>query len=239
MHEVVHMIASPRNISTAMMYSFARREHTRVIDEPFYAYYLEKTGVPHPGFDEILASQTSNADEVIRILEEKAKKANLFIKNMSQHIEGLDLSFLLNHKILLLIRDPKLQIASFSQVIDQPVMRDIGIKAQFDIYSYLRTHKKKVTLVDAWELLKDPKMILEQMCISLKIPFTERMLNWDAGPIAEDGVWAKYWYLSVHQSTGFKQPEEKDIRLQGPLSKLYEEAKPYYDQLRKKAIKAN
>ena len=34
--------SSPRNISTALMYSFAQREDTSVMDEPFYAYYLKK-----------------------------------------------------------------------------------------------------------------------------------------------------------------------------------------------------
>ncbi|MCP4121608.1 MAG: hypothetical protein GY751_07625 [Bacteroidetes bacterium] len=82
-YDVIHMIASPRNISTAVMYSFARRENTRVIDEPFYAYYLEKTGVPHPGFDEILAALPTSSEVVIETLNEKAKKANLFIKNLS------------------------------------------------------------------------------------------------------------------------------------------------------------
>lgn len=238
MHTVIHMIASPRNISTALMYSFARRDNIRVIDEPFYSYYLEETGVPHPGFDEIVASQSSDPGEVIRTLEAKAAKSDLFIKNMSHHIERLDLSFLLPHRILLLIRDPKLQIASFSQVIDHPVIRDIGIKAQCGIYDYLVSAGRQITVIDAGELLKDPKAILRQTCDRLGIPFTERMLSWDAGPIAEDGVWAKYWYLSVHQSTGFKNREPKEVRLEGELADLYNEAKPYYDQLFDLALKA-
>ena len=238
MHDVIHMIASPRNISTAVMYSFGRRDNTRVIDEPFYAYYLEKTGVPHPGFDEILASQHSDPKDVIQVLEEKAQKANLFIKNMSHHIEELDLSFLLQHKILLLIRDPKLQIASFSKVIDEPILRDIGIKAQYDIYGFLNANAHPVTLIDAGELLHDPEVILSKACQELDIHFTKKMLNWNAGPIAEDGIWAKYWYLSVHQSTGFNEKEVKDVHLTGQLADLYESAKPYYDQLYQHSIKA-
>ena len=36
----IHLISSPRNLSTALMYSFAQREDTRVVDEAFYAYFL-------------------------------------------------------------------------------------------------------------------------------------------------------------------------------------------------------
>ena len=41
--------SSPRNISTAMMYSFAQRPDTIVFDEPLYAHYLRVTGIDHPG----------------------------------------------------------------------------------------------------------------------------------------------------------------------------------------------
>ena len=34
--------SGPRNVSTAMMYSFAQRDDTVVYDEPFYGYYLDK-----------------------------------------------------------------------------------------------------------------------------------------------------------------------------------------------------
>ena len=48
--------SSPRNISTALMYSFAQRSDTKVLDEPFYAYYLTNvnTKVDHPGKREII-----------------------------------------------------------------------------------------------------------------------------------------------------------------------------------------
>lgn len=33
-------------------------------------------------------------------------------------------------------------------------------------------------------------------------------LRWEAGPIPEDGVWAPWWYKSVHESTGFSSPKK-------------------------------
>ena len=40
MSKVICLWASPRNISTALMYSFAQRSDVKVLDEP-YAHYLK------------------------------------------------------------------------------------------------------------------------------------------------------------------------------------------------------
>ncbi|HAW46218.1 MAG TPA: sulfotransferase family protein, partial [Roseovarius sp.] len=44
----IAMWSGPRNLSTAMMYAFAARGDCAVVDEPFYAAYLAKTGLDHP-----------------------------------------------------------------------------------------------------------------------------------------------------------------------------------------------
>jgi hypothetical protein len=41
--------SGPRNVSTALMYSFAQNEAVAVIDEPLYGHYLRVTGADHPG----------------------------------------------------------------------------------------------------------------------------------------------------------------------------------------------
>ena len=37
--------SGPRNISTALMYSFGNRDDFEIIDEPFYSNYLIETGL--------------------------------------------------------------------------------------------------------------------------------------------------------------------------------------------------
>ena len=44
----IAMWSGPRNLSTAMMYAFAARGDCAVWDEPFYAAYLQATGIGHP-----------------------------------------------------------------------------------------------------------------------------------------------------------------------------------------------
>ena len=81
--------SSPRNISTAMMYSFAQRPDTIVFDEPLYAHYLRVTGIEHPGKEEILASQENDGEKVVRkiILGEYEKQVVFFKQiNLSKNV---------------------------------------------------------------------------------------------------------------------------------------------------------
>ena len=64
----IAMWSGPRNISTAMMRAWENRGDTAVTDEPFYAHYLQATGVNHPGREEVLASQSTDAVEVAAML---------------------------------------------------------------------------------------------------------------------------------------------------------------------------
>ncbi len=63
---ILNFISGPRNISTAMMYSFAQRKDTVVVDEPFYAFYLLNNEVNHPGKDEIIKSMEGDPVKVMR-----------------------------------------------------------------------------------------------------------------------------------------------------------------------------
>ncbi len=62
------------------------------------------------------------------------------------------------------------------------------------------------------------------------------MLSWKKGARAEDGVWAKYWYNSIHNSTGFKAYEPKYKPFPVELKPLLQECSPYYNQLKELAI---
>jgi hypothetical protein len=63
------MWSGPRNVSTAMMRSWENREDTIVVDEPFYAAYLLRTGIDHPGRQTVIASQPTDPPEVVAALQ--------------------------------------------------------------------------------------------------------------------------------------------------------------------------
>src|SRR5437868_13818576 len=88
---VIHLISGPRNISTALMYSFAQRGDIKVIDEPFYAFYLILTGLEHPGKDKILKTLEPNPEKVFTQIQNLEQEyGNVFIKNMGHHLQGFD-----------------------------------------------------------------------------------------------------------------------------------------------------
>ena len=85
-------------------------------------------------------------------------------------------------------------------------------------------------------LLKNPELILSKLCKILDVSFDEKMLEWKKGARKEDGVWAKYWYKNIHNSTGFLPYAKKAITLTGSNAELAEECLPYYKFLTAKSI---
>jgi len=63
------------------------------------------------------------------------------------------------------------------------------------------------------------------------------MLSWAPGPRPEDGVWAKYWYKSVINSTGFKAPPTTRPVISGEHAALYAQSLPLYEQLKARKLK--
>ena len=222
------------------MYSFAQRSDTLVIDEPFYGYYLKHISkIEHPGHQEIIDSMPTAFDQVIADVNSLGKENEIvFLKNMAHHLSLEELDRIPRCRNVLFIRDPKEIIRSFSKVIEQPTMKDIGIRIHLEMLEHLTSLKSNPLVLDALELLKDPKNTLRTLCKELQIPFDISMLSWSAQARQEDGVWAKYWYKNVHMSTGFKLYEEQDFSLPPYLQDLYNEALPYYLELRKYALNA-
>lgn len=231
----INLWSSPRNISTALMYSFAQRPDTTVVDEPLYAYYLAntKSEAEHPGVPEIMASQSADGEQVVRevLMGDHYPTPVVVHKQMTHHLLTLDRSFLHQCHNVLLIRDPRAILASYSKVIKQPTPFDIGIPQQNELYEYLKQHHLLHAIVDAQVLLQNPRAILQKLCEQLALPFTEKMLFWEAGALAEDGVWAKYWYTNVHASTGFKPYQAKPIELPVHLEKIGQGCRPAYERL--------
>ena len=111
----IAMWSGPRNLSTAMMYSFAARGDCAAWDEPFYAAYLKMTGIDHPMRDEIIAAHENDPDKVAAMCRGAAPggKAHFYQKHMTLHmIPGIDRSFMRACENVFLIRHPARVVAS-------------------------------------------------------------------------------------------------------------------------------
>lgn len=229
--------SSPRNISTALMYSFSQRSDTIVFDEPLYAHYLRSSGKEHPGRTSILSSQDNNGDRVVKDILLKNHAPVNFYKLMAHFLINIDKTFLKKMTNIIFIRDPVDIINSYSKIIPNPTIENIGVKMQYDLYKELKKNKREPIILDARELLKNPEIILRQLCEIIGIDFDVKMLKWERGPKKEDGCWSKYWYKNVHQSTGFLPYTEKIINLTRQNSDLAKQCNVYYQFLYKRSIK--
>jgi len=239
MNKIINLISGPRNLSTALMYSFAQRDDFMVLDEPFYAHYLANANVEvtHPAHGDILGTMKADENEIVRDINEVAKAKNIFVKGMAHHFLSEKPRHILNWDTIILIRHPKKLIASFSKVIENPSLKDIGIKKAAELFLFLKENDKTPVVIDSDELLKNPSHYLEKLCNLLNISFSEAMLVWKKGGIAEDGVWAPYWYKNVHNSEGFAVQKSSSQPLEKRLFPLVEEAMPYYEILKNHILK--
>lgn len=234
--------SGPRNISTALMYSFAQRKDTQVFDEPLYAHYLSKTEARnyHPGAEEVIAAQENDGEKVVRkLILGKHDSAIVFFKMMTHHLHQLDRSFLAKTRNVILIRDPKEMLVSYVNQVAAPTLADVGYRANAELYDELRKIGKAPVVLDARQTLLNPGKVLAELCNAIGIEFDERMLKWQPGARPEDGVWAKYWYQNVHESSGFQPYQPKKKPLPKHLNTLLEECQPYYDKLSLLAISAD
>lgn len=230
--------SGPRNISTALMYSFAQRSDTVVYDEPLYAHYLVNSPRKHlhPGNEEIINSMENDGATVVEMMLGEHRKPVAFFKQMTHHLIDIKWDFLSRVQNIILTRDPKDMLPSYVKQVSTPIMDDVGYALHHKLVEYFEMHDIPYLVLDSKKVLQDPEGKIKTLCDALNIPFEKSMLQWKAGARDEDGVWAKYWYSSVHHSTGFQKYKPKTEPFPEQLKPLLEACKPLYEALLEKAL---
>lgn len=231
----IAMWSGPRNISTALMRSWGNRPDTLVCDEPLYAHYLLRTGIPHPGAEEVIQSQENDWRKVVAWLAEfePAGKTIFYQKHMTHHLlPEIERGWLDLVSNAFLIREPRAVVASFERVAGTPRLLDTGLPQQLEIFDLVRRRLGRVPpVLDARDVLDDPPRLLRLLCDALDVEFTRAMLSWPPGPRATDGVWAKHWYHAVLASTTFQPYQSPSEPMSPSLAGLLEEAEDIYQKL--------
>jgi len=233
----IAMWSGPRNLSTALMRSFANRNDiTSVLDEPFYASYLISSNKDHPLKDEVIASQLNDADEV-KVLCQKSYNGITYQKHMTQHILDNDYKWIDSLCNCFLIRNPESVIKSFMKSWNKGEFIDIGFKQQYDIFEYVcKNINDHPPVIDADLLRQNPEKVLKSFCEVVNIPWDTKMLEWEPGLKDYDGVWAKHWYSSVMHSSSFKPIDKKEINLNKSERRIADKAMPIYQELYKYVV---
>jgi protein-lysine N-methyltransferase EEF2KMT len=227
---VVHCWSGPRCVSTSLMYSFAQRADTTVLDEPLYAHWLRlnpHAALSRPYADQVLEAQSHDGDAVMgnilaraRMDDDAGRSPITFVKHMAKHRQGLDPAVLsfddasaqgkggadVRCVHFLLVRHPSHVLRSFNAVVP-PSLLESCFPALLELYSELRQLTGSAPpIVLSEELVKAPAPTLRALCAALEIPFDPAMLSWPPGPKPEiDGVWGRWWYGTTWRCTGFDE----------------------------------
>lgn len=111
----------------------------------------------------------------------------------------------IKHRHLLLIRDPISVLSSWMGKSgdvhgNNPHPDEVGISQLFYVYSKVvgasmtrSSEEEDLIVLDSDDLTDNPRKILQELCASLRIEYTDSMLKWSAGPHKCDGPWGTFF----------------------------------------------
>ena len=225
-----------------MMRSWGNRPDTVVVDEPFYAFYLKKTGTKHPGAEEVIAQGETDWRKVVERCRRNASDVEgtpgiartiFYQKQMTHHLlPEISREWLRDVTSCFLIRDPAEVIASYIKKNPEAELSDLGFVQQAEIFDLVRRHTgSSPPVIDADDVLRDPERMLRLLCDKIGVDFSDAMLSWPPGPRDTDGIWAKYWYAEVECSTGFQPYRERKIEVPDHLREIEQRCRQCYEEL--------
>ena len=175
------------------MYSFSQRQDCKVYDEPLYAAYLESNPeIFRPYRDELIQiSSTDPNDVLINIQSDTCRPSALkYVKHMAKHLTkevNRDFIFRENTQHMILVRDPLEMIRSWNikqEIHQEPCSLEATcLPTLLTIFSEVRTRTgSNPIVVDVNLLQKFPDIILQEICLALRIDFDPKQLSWPKGP---------------------------------------------------------
>ncbi len=203
------------------------------MDEPFFAPFLKATGKAHPGRDETLAAHETDPDKIAALCQAQTQERYHFQKHMPHHmLSGFPMGWAAGAKHFFLLRHPRRVIASYAKGRTVFDLHDLGFAPQRRLWEQLG----HPPVIHSETILQDPESALRKLCAAIDIPYDPAMLSWPAGPRAEDGAWAPWWYDSVNRSTGFGPPPQSMPDIAPQHQPLLSACLPDYEALAARAI---
>jgi len=245
------LVGNPRGLTTAFERYMINRGDFKVYHEPIVTHTYSKL---YPAsFKSSFKADCSNDCVLQQIFSEN--EGSFFVKEIA--------SFVVDNKALReLVKDNKVQIIFLIRKPEQAVLSHYKLrstspwKTEFNTTEYevnyahmlklfreLKTITNKTPiLIDADDLLNNPKLVLNKLCSMLGLSFKDKDLQWQSG---ESSLWANdvdTWQYNVTNSTGFKSKPKShslnDIPLaqRTKLQKLIEHNNRVYIELAKYKI---
>jgi hypothetical protein len=259
--KIVILWAHVRSVSTGFERAFMQREDYVTFHEPFgepcyfgperiYSYYDNELSA-HAEY--LNTTYTEIIDQILKAAEGDDKK-NVFVKDMARHVVRPDyklhpenptvlpIDFLKRCKHTFIIRTPEKSVPSsyrgWVKLINMEfILEDIGYPEMHALFEFLtELTGSRPPLVDASDLLAEPKTIMRMYCESgIQDRFEPSMLEWTAGQVKAFDKWPG-WHDAAQYSTGFNQAQKttddtKDLVLPDDVQQLIVDSMPIYNTL--------
>lgn len=241
----------PRSLSTAFERSVMELKNVKTIHEAHNnAYFfgperMTESQINHP--DDIQPNATFEEAKQQLLLEYDGYDA-VFAKNQAYFIEGryeeyIEGSFS-RFKHTFLMRHPLKAVPSRYNICKQCNLRfnasECGFRQLYELYNIVKRVDPNPLLLDADDLLSNPREMMERYCFVTGLPFQEHMLSWKPGVVHEG--WTSFrhsdvWFKDVANSAGFIKPKLTGAvvadysNLEAEAREVVEYSLPYYDAL--------
>ncbi|ASJ72156.1 sulfotransferase family protein [Granulosicoccus antarcticus] len=237
----IAMWSGPRNISTAMMRAWENRDDTMVVDEPFYAHFLQSTGLDHPMREQVISTGETDWQRVVQSLVKRPETGIFYQKHIATHwLDHFSTDWLDELDHIFLIREPEPVVASYAVKREGLTASDLGYAQQAHLFELLTSRTGSCPVVlDSKQFLENPEAQLRSLCEQLGIGFQQGMLTWPAGARLSDGIWGQHWYDAVNRSTGFAPARVSSPVLDEQQSAIADACRPHYEMLRAHAIQTS
>ena len=222
MKKQIFLWSVPRGLSTAFERSVRELENVKVLHEPYQdPYYFG----PQRKGDFLLNTYPDRIDPEAtyenigkRITTQYDEYDAVFAKNMAFFIEGDYSDEVIKERTFkhtFLIRDPKKTVVSLYKafkntshgLLTSLTTSVAGFRPLYDLYQKVQEVDPNPVVIDADDLLENPKEMMKYYCTATGLPFKEDMVNWSPGPVPDWTTCTDYhvWHGAVMDSSGFEQ----------------------------------
>lgn len=223
------------------MRSWSSRRDTWVVDEPFYAAWLqlcgeqmERDGKAHELWRDIVGWHQTDTSIIRNWLTGRIPDGRevFYQKHITRHWDVMQGPWMRGVTNCFLIRDPQEVITSLVVKLPEAELVDTGFEQLGQVYQAVRSFGGDVPpIVDAKDLLQNPPGVLTALCERLNLAFDPAMLRWKTGIHGTDGVWASHWYKEVVNTTGFGEYRPKADQVPARLQAAYVRCLEIYHEL--------
>ena len=248
----IFLWTSTRCVSTALARSIRELPRVKVMIDP-HVNTFEFNGGPGERSEksdprQILLKDTRAFDDQYKEIDKKLLDAYdgfdaVFCKTMAYFVEDRYEDYIqgpfTHFKHTFIIRHPEKSTISHYKACKNSNTHFYypGFRQLYEMYEVVRRTDPNPFVVDADDLLDNPKGMLQLYCSATGLPFTEDMLTWEP---EEGEEWKHFpnsliWYRTAMYSSGFMKTTQSTSELLSDYPEIVKEciqySLPYYEAL--------